>query len=263
MATQLRRMKKEKKISYALLEKKLTHAIQRNSSIKEKIGIAFSGGLDSGILGFMLSKKRKDCIFLTVGFPRSPDILRAEKWAKKWKMKWVKKELTQKEIEKNYARAGKILQTKDHLQQTLGALNLSIAQLAKKEKIKKLFVGSGADELFCGYALFDTCRNSSDACERLRKEKIEKIEEHDVKREVMCGKEYGIQLIAPYLDEDFAGEAMSFPAHENLKGKYGKLRKNVLRMLGEKMGVPLEIVQEKKKAMQYGSGTAKRLQTVH
>ncbi len=221
------------------------------------VGVCFSGGLDSGTLAQVIRKFSTKAVLVVVGTPGSVDVGRAEFWSKKWKMRLVKKELSPEKIKENYALAGTILEKKDHIQQTLGAVNLSIAQLAHENGIKTLFVGSGADELFCGYGAFEKCRNNPIECERLRKEKVENVEAHDVMREKKCADHYGITLHAPYLDAEFAKEALKIPAIQNLQGKYGKWRKNALRTLAEKMGVPEEIVTAPKKAMQYGSGVAK------
>jgi asparagine synthase (glutamine-hydrolysing) len=93
----------------------------------------------------------------------------------------------------------------------------------------------------------------------LRAEKVAGVDAHDVQREKICAKQYGVEVKAPFLEKTFAARAMEIPAIENLRGKYGALRKNALRMLAEKMRVPKEIVTAPKKAMQYGSGVAKRV----
>ena len=251
--------KTTKKIDYASLQEKLENAVKKRIQKNETVGIAFSAGIDSGTIAYIVRKFSKKAVLLTVGVKGSADIARAEPFAKKWNMKWAKKMLTPADIEKKYALAGKVLKTEDQLQRTLGAVNLSIAELASKHGIKTLFVGSGADELFCGYAAFDLVRNDPKACEKLRSEKVNNVEEHDVKREIQCGKHYGVKVVAPFLDEIFSNEALKIPAIENLQGKYGNVRKNALRVLAEKMGVPAEMVSAPKKAMQYGSGVNKAI----
>jgi len=158
---------------------------------------------------------------------------------------------------KNYALAKKILKTKDELQCTLGSVNISIAQLAQREGVRVMLVGSGADELFCGYGAFDACRENEKECEKLRAEKVANVDDHDVKREKLCAEKFGVEVHAPFLEKKFAKLAMQIPAIENLRGKYGKIRKNSLRVLAERMKVPKEITRAPKKAMQYGSGARK------
>lgn len=242
---------------YAALQAALENAVKKNIPANETFGIAFSGGLDSGIIAHVARKFSKKIVLLVVGTKESKDVARAKMLAQQMKMKIVVHVLNEKEIMENYARAEKILNTHNYLQCTLGAVNLAIAKLAQDEGLKHVFVGSGADELFCGYAVFDAVRNDSEACEKLREEKVKNVHVHDVEREKKCAEKYAITLQAPFLDDDFAKRAMEIPAIENLKGKYGGLRKNVLRMLGEQMNVPEEIVRAPKKAMQYGSGVSK------
>lgn len=255
-------MEKEKKVDYSKLAETLEEAVRTRIPGKGSVGVAFSGGVDSGIIAHVVKKYCPEAVLLTVGVEGSADLVRAERIAAKMKMKWAKKIISKKEIEEKYARAGKILKTNDYLQQTIGVVNLSVAELAAREKIHTLFVGSGADELFCGYAVFDRVKNDEKECERLRAEKVKNVFAHDVEREVKCAKEYGVSVEAPFLDEKMIKEAMKIPAVYNLHGKYGKIRKNALRMLGEKMGVLKEVVKEPKKAMQYGSGVSKRTQKI-
>lgn len=249
-----------KKINYVKLQQTLEEAVRTQTSNKGKIGVAFSGGVDSGIIAHVVKKFVPEAILLTVGVKGSADLIRAEKIARKMNMKWVKKIITEKEIREKYEEAKKVLRLKktDHLQQTLGVVNLCIAKLAQRQKITTLVVGSGADELFCGYAAFENVRKNETECEKLREEKVKNVFSHDVKREMECGRAHGIRVEAPFLDEKMIEEAMKVPALANLEGKYGKIRKNVLRTLGVKMRVLKEVVSEPKKAMQYGSGVSKQ-----
>lgn len=245
------------RIDYVGLRAALEEAVKKEIPGTEKFGVAFSGGIDSGVIAFLAGKISKNAVLLSVGLPTSTDLARVKPLAKKMKMKIVTRTLTEKEIMENYTLAKKILKMDDELQCTLGAVNVSIAQLAQREGLSVVLVGSGADELFCGYGVFDACRENEKACEKLRTEKVENVEEHDVKREKKCAKEFGIDVHAPFLEKKFAEMAMRIPAIENLRGKYGNVRKNTLRMLAERMNVPGEIVGAPKKAMQYGSGARK------
>ena len=244
-------------IHYAQLQKKLEEAVHQSLPTGEKVGVAFSGGLDSGTIAFIAKTFSPNVVLLVVGTRGSMDIARAVPLAQGWGVPIHVKELTEGEINYYAARAARVLDTTDFLQVTLGSVNLAIMEWAHAKGIRHVLGGSGADELFAGYAAFEQCRGDAGACEQLRTEKVENVETHDVMREVLCAQEYGITLHAPYLEEEFMKEALAIPAIENLEGKYGEIRKNVLRTLAEKMGVPHAIVSAPKKAMQYGSGVRK------
>jgi asparagine synthase (glutamine-hydrolysing) len=248
-------------VDYTSLQEKLEQAIAQRIPNRASYGVAFSGGLDSGLLAYLLLKQNPTIPLVVVGFPGSKDVERATILSEKWGAKLVTRTLNEKEFEKHHRLAGKLLQTEDALQRTLGAVNLSIAQWASENRINTLFVGSGADELFCGYDAFNAMREDPKGCEKLRKNKVENVHTHDVQREVICARHYGIRLESPYLDEAFMKEALKTPAIQNLQGKYGKWRKGILRTLAEKMGAPKEIIEEPKKAMQYGSGAIKALKS--
>ena len=54
-------------------------------------------------------------------------------------------------------------------------------------------------------------------------------------------------------------QAMAFPAGEKILSPADELRKHALRELGRSIGLPEKICCEKKKAIQFDSGTAKEL----
>ena len=56
---------------------------------KKKIGIAFSGGVDSTLISKICSDMNFDVILLTIGFPESHDILFAKKVSLSFKLRLV------------------------------------------------------------------------------------------------------------------------------------------------------------------------------
>ena len=118
---------------------------------KKKIGIAFSGGVDSTLISKICSDMDYDITLLTIGFPESHDILFA---------KQVNEFLNYPhhilEIDSD------IFPTiSSKINQTINTDNLSwnensiafyyVSKLAHSLKLDTVITANGIDELFCGY----------------------------------------------------------------------------------------------------------------
>lgn len=148
-----------------------------------------------------------------------------------------------------------------------GVLSLAYKQKSK-DGVKVCFSGLGADELFAGYARHVGCFNRG-GFERLDQElhlEIARIGLRNGGRDDrVCGS-FGLETRHPFLDRSVVEYAFSVPLHtltgfeqkekekekqeEHDDGEKGKL---VLRRMLQQMGVPRELWNAPKKAMQFGS----------
>ncbi|MDP2666989.1 MAG: asparagine synthase-related protein [Candidatus Diapherotrites archaeon] len=239
------------------LGRALTNAIRKIVPAGEKVGIAFSGGLDSGVLAWVAREGGMDIQLIVCGTAGSHDVSNAIAYAKDWGLSVSVETLTGETIRNDREQVKRILQTEDRLQTMLGGINLAMARRAHAEGLTHVIVGTGADAIFAGFFIFQKYRDDDRGCEQVRAEKMETLQGLDIPRENACAREYQINLHAPYMDPIFMEEALKISAIRNLQGKYGPLRKGVLRELAERMRVPEAIVRAPKKAMQYGSGVSK------
>jgi asparagine synthase (glutamine-hydrolysing) len=237
----------------------LEEAVELKVKDQPKIAVSFSGGIDSSVIAVLSAKNHSNVTLLCVGTKNSHDIQSAKKAAEKLGLKLVSQTLTEKQVLELHKKAQKILQTSDWLQTSIGTVNLAVAKLARKKGFHVVLSGSGADELFCGYYEFEETRKKPKSCEQKRKKRMKELQHRDIKREERCAKEYRIEVRYPFLDKKVVKSVLQKPAIKNLEGKYGAIRKSILRNIGEKIGLPKEIVEKPKKAMQYGSGFQKVL----
>ena len=65
--------------------------------------------------------------------------------------------------------------------------------------------------------------------------------------------EFDVKIIQPFLSKDFIDYAKKIPLSYKIKGPEDLLRKHIIRKLAYEIGVPEISVNQRKKALQYGS----------
>ncbi|MEW6069160.1 MAG: asparagine synthase C-terminal domain-containing protein [Candidatus Thermoplasmatota archaeon] len=213
---------------------------------KKRVCALFSGGLDSSILAFLISKCTSVTLYVT-GIETAYDINTARKSAQLLNLPIIEIFLTEKDIENAIPVVIKITSFKNPVE--ISYL-LPLFFVAKHSREKELFSAYGADELFAGYSKYL---------------KAENLEE-ELKKDLMCLREKGMicakkivshfnkELKVPFLERDIVELGLKIPAEYKIKNG---VRKYVLREFGRALGLPEEIIVREKKAAQYGSGTMK------
>jgi asparagine synthetase B (glutamine-hydrolysing) len=127
-----------------------------------------------------------------------------------------------------------------------------------------LLSGLGADELFGGYARHATAykwRGYAGLVEELKLD-VSRIGERNLGRDDRIMSHWGKEVRYPYLDEGLVRFAIETPVVH--KCDFGspeilvgiEAAKRLLRLLADQLGLP-SVAREKKRAIQFGSRTAK------
>lgn len=234
----------------------------KNTVKDKKIGIAFSGGVDSTLLAKVCVDLDYDVTLLTIGFEDSHDVMFSQEISKilGYEHKIEKIKLTNfSKISKEVKKIIKI----DNLSWIENSIAFYyVSKLAKHYGIKKVITANGIDELFCGYNAY---RNAIKLGESHVMELMESKLENEIKMMKavnLISSQFEVVLLQPFLLQTFIDFAKKIPLKYKIHDSDDLLRKHIIRELALKIGVPEISSNKRKKALQYGSLIHKTLMKI-
>ncbi len=225
----------------------------RESVTEKKIGIAFSGGVDSTLVSKICKDLEFDITLLTIGFPDSHDISFAKDVNAILKLHHEITEIDNDSFNDIASKINKIINT-DNLSWNENCIAFYyVAKLANSLGIKTVVTGNGIDELFCGYNAYrEAIEKGEEKVIELMDSKLEN-EQKMMQAVNEVTSEFEVQIIQPLLSKNFIEYAKSIPVSEKITGKDDLMRKHIIRKLASEIGVPEISTNKRKKALQYGS----------
>ncbi|WP_455141028.1 asparagine synthase C-terminal domain-containing protein [Candidatus Hodarchaeum mangrovi] len=250
------------------LEQVFTEII-RKFDPETRFGLMYSGGLDSSIIAKILLKTVKsDFIsFITVGAERSYDLINAKKGAEKLGIELKTCILTHNKVRDSIKdlKKFKYIQTPKDLSIAI-PLYLGLRKLVKENFARNIFLGQGADELFGGYNRYELLfkKKLEKQIKQQMKFDLSTLRSNQLKMEKEIANNVGVDLIYPYLDEQLIEYAQRLPYNKLLReNEFGKIiRKVYLREVAANLTLPKDIINQRKKAIQYGSNTIKLMRVI-
>ncbi|MFA6072687.1 MAG: diphthine--ammonia ligase [Candidatus Woesearchaeota archaeon] len=238
-------------------EKILLNAIKKRLPKNRKIGLLFSGGIDSAFLALILKKLGVEftCYFSSMkeeGLSDSKDQPWAEKIAKELDLKLNLAEINLLQVE-DYLKKITHLIEDNNVTKTSVALTMYVAaERAKKDGVQILFSGIGSEDIFAGYRRHKHGGKINEECLA----GLRRIYERDLYRDDAIMMSHTIELRAPYLDLDLIKYSLTIPEELKLNNEEDKL---LLRRIAIKNGLAPEYAFRKKVAAQYGSNFDKAI----
>jgi len=240
----------------SVYEKALLASMKKRTQDFDKVGIIFSGGIDSVIIAWLAKKMVPEVICYTGGISGSNDIIYARQIAKKLNLKLRVNELTQDEVEQMIPEVINTIEDTNAGQVEVAIPVYAAVKLAHEDGINVMFSGQGADELFGGYPWYARV---------VEKEGYQKLRDHMTQDLLLLYKEtleredkitmaHSIEMREPFLDTEVIRCSMGMGLKLNIKGTTDIMGKHIHRKLAQKLGIPKNIAYRIKEAAQHGSG---------
>ncbi|MGB8134992.1 MAG: asparagine synthase (glutamine-hydrolyzing) [Nitrososphaeraceae archaeon] len=238
-------------------QRALFMSMKKRTQDFKRVGIIFSGGIDSVIVAWLAKKMVPEVICYTAGIEGSTDIAFARSIAKKLKLKLRVNELTRNEVEQMIPEIINVIENTNAGQVEVAVPVYAAIKLAHEDGIKVMFTGQGADELFGGYSWYTKV---------VEKEGYQKLREHmtedllllykeTLEREDKIAMAHSIEMREPFLDMEIIRVSMQMDMKLNVKSQDDIFGKHVHRRVAQKLGIPKNIAYRIKEAAQHGSGT--------
>ncbi|MFH1835623.1 MAG: asparagine synthase-related protein [Methanobacteriota archaeon] len=260
-------MEKEEEI-IRLLEDSISRSIVGEKSV----GLIFSAGVDSTLVGVLACKFTSVSAY-NVGISGSVDMEYAKKVENDLRFKVNFVEVCEEEIEKTLPVVLKAIGEPNPLKVAVGLPFYFASKAARRDGFSVMLCGQGPDEMFGGYAryLTDVRGESFPGVAQSMREDVANIYESQLQYDERVCKLNNMTLKFPFLNKDLVEYVSKIPIEEKIRVVEGKadydcvddvgelkvIRKFILREAAKSVGVPDLILNRPKKAAQYGSGTSK------
>lgn len=243
---------------YLKLHESIKNAISETVSEK-KIGIAFSGGVDSTLISKICSDMDYDITLLTIGFPESHDILFAKQVNEILNYPHHVLEIDSVTFPSISKKINQTIQTENLSWNENSIAFYYVSKLAKSLDLDVVVTANGIDELFCGYNAYREAFSEGES--RIHTVMNEKLDNElkMMKAVNLVASEFGVKILQPLLSAKFIEFAKTIPVSEKIHDSEDLYRKHIIRKLAGQINVPELSCTKRKKALQYGSKIHKAL----
>lgn len=236
--------------------KALVESMEKRTQDFQRIGIIFSGGIDSVLVAYLAAKMVPEVVCYTGGVKGSHDIAYARQIAERLGLKLKVAELDQDAVEKLVPEVISVIEDANAGQVEVALPVYSAVKLAHEDGIRVMLTGQGADELFGGYSWYPKVAEK-EGYKKLRERMVEDLlllYKETLEREDKITMAHSIELREPFLDTEVIRVALATELRLNVNGGRDTFGKHVHRRLAQSLGIPKDIAYRVKEAAQHGSG---------
>jgi len=224
---------------------------------KGKIGVLFSGGVDSTLIAFILKKHNIPFKTLTIGFwdedQKLPeDIVESREPAKELGFDHKESILSFEDMKEIFEETVKLLGPELANAVNVGVGSVEVAGIKELLKIDpeitEIFGGLGSEELFAGYKRHADASDKHEECWT----GLNSMFTRDLLRDIAIANHLKINFYTPFLDKDLISFSMNIPIEYKISDSMSKI---IIRESAMLLGLPEKFSFRPKRAAQYGART--------
>jgi asparagine synthase (glutamine-hydrolysing) len=232
---------------------------KRLQAIK-KAAVAFSGGLDSSVVAMLAKICGVEIELITVGLDDQRELHRARAAARALELPLHIQTYTQEDVEQMLPKVLWLIEEPDVTKVGVAIPIFWTAQIASELGFTILLAGQGADELFGGYQRY--LRDYAAGDEVVRDSMYHDViscHDKNFQRDNQACSVHKVELRLPFADLNVVTFSLRLPTHLKIESPEDHLRKRLLRLTAQNLGMPPFIVNRRKQAVQYATGVNKAL----
>lgn len=235
----------------------------------QRVGILFSGGLDSGLLARLCARGDAgaccSCVCYTAGFHTAgkvypEDLSAAAAAASSMSLEWLPEVVDPDGADALLRDCAPIVVDLNVPKASVAMTMLAACRLAARDGTRLVLSGLGSEEVFAGYHRHEpACAAGQAATRRDRTLGLAQMYHRDLQRDFAVAALAGVQIRYPYLDYDVMAFALELPAAVSPSRDVIDISlaadgaKSALRAVARRVGTPQAVYARRKKAAQYGS----------
>lgn len=245
----------DKQEAIAAYGKAIQEAVRKRVAGKDRVGIIFSGGIDSFLIAYEVQKLGVDFTCYTAGREGATDIQWAKQLAEQYNFPLKIKMLTVEDIEKLIPEIIRDIEDYSLNQVEVSVPIYASVRMAQENGERVLLSGQGADELFGGYPWYATIvdREGYESFEKYSWEDAFLLYKECLEREDKITMAHSIELRVPFLDPQVVRVAFQIAPQLKINKGNDILGKRIHREYCVKRGIPETIAWRKKEAAQHGA----------
>jgi len=234
----------------------LKKSISSRIGDRKKIGVSFSGGIDSSIL-ISIANEFTDIKAFNVRMKDSHDFANATKLANLLGIDLVEIEPKKDSIPEDIPNIVSLAEITRPMDVSIALGFYYVAKTARKNNVSTLFVGQLADELFGGYARYirSITEESPEYVTNMMNSDVHLAYTKNFERDEKITSPF-VDLFVPYASVPLVNFALNCPIDSKIDIE-NNIRKVILRSVAKKLNLPDEIINQTKKAIHFSSGIDK------